>query len=362
MRRWAWLERDGAAFLNNLEMLSRRGGQGVMAVLKANAYGHGALWAARLAAGAGAAAIAVATADEALSLRQAGIALPILVLGSVPKEAVPDLVRAKVALSVHQSGQVSDLAQTVSPGETLGVHLMVDTGMHRLGVAPDEAATVAAALHAEPGLRLEGLYTHLATADSDEGAANAQLRRFSLAVAKVVPRPPLVHALNSAGILRLRCEVANLVRPGIALYGLSPFGEGTPPEGLRPVLRLFARAVQVHRLAAGDGVGYGFSYVADRPVQVAVLPLGYADGYPRQVGGKAEVLWRGKRHPIVGRVSMDMLAVALPADHPVEVGDLFTLIGQDGSEQIFADQLAALAGTIGYDLVCGLGQRLEFSD
>lgn len=362
MRRWAWLERDAAAFTANLRQLAGVGGRGVMAVVKANAYGHGARWAAEAAQSAGAAAIAVATADEALALRAAGIELPMLVLGALPPEAVADLAKAGVAVSVHRATGVADLIAAVPSGQTLAVHLMVDTGMHRLGVLPAEAAVVAATLQRVPSVRLEGLYTHLATADSDEQAASDQLARFLQVVGQVVPRPPVVHALNSAGVLRLKCEEANLVRPGIALYGLSPFGEDCPPEGLTPVLRLMARCVQVHRLKPGEGVGYGFAYVAERPMQIAVLPLGYADGYPRQLGGRAQVLWRQERHPVVGRVSMDMLAVALPADRPLTVGDLFTLIGQDGKEQIFADQLAQLAGTIGYDVVCGLSRRLEFSD
>lgn len=362
MKRWAWLERDAAAFTANLQQLGARGGRGVIAVLKANAYGHGATWAARLAERAGAAAIAVATADEALALRTHGVLLPILVLGALPPDAVSDLARADVAVTIHQAAGLSDLASAVPAGARLAVHLMVDTGMHRLGVSPDQAPAVAARIEGESRLRLEGLYTHLATADSDQPAAAAQLTRFRQVVTNIAKRPPMVHALNSAGVLRLSFPEADLVRPGIALYGLSPFGQAHPAQGLKPVLRLLARAVQVHRLKPGDGVGYGFSYVAAQPMQVAVLPLGYADGYPRQLGGQAQVLWRSQRYPVVGRVSMDMLAVGLPADCPVAVGDLFTLIGQDGKEQIFADELAALAATIGYDVVCGLSQRLEFSD
>lgn len=362
MRRWAWLERDRAAFMANLGRMEVLAGRPLMAVVKANAYGHGASWAAEAAQAAGARALAVATAEEALSLRQGGSRLPILILGAAPPEAVADLVRAEVALTVHQAAGLGDLVARVPPGCRLDVHLLVDTGMHRLGVSPEEAPALAAELRRTERLSWDGIYTHLATADSDREAAQLQLDRFSAVLAQLQPRPKVVHALNSAGIFRLGFPEATLARPGIALYGLSPFGGATPPDGFQPVMRLLARAVQVHRLQAGEGVGYGFAYVAEAPVQVAVLPLGYADGYPRQAGGKAQVLFRGELVPVVGRISMDMLAVAVPWERPLQVGDGFTLIGREGGRQITADQVAKWAGTIGYDVTSGLSRRLRFED
>jgi alanine racemase len=335
------------------------------AVVKADGYGHGAPAVARTALEAGAEGLCVALVQEGVALRQAGIAAPVLVLAEQPEDQLDELVRWRLAATAYTPAYLDALASAAreSGGSTITVHVKVDTGMHRVGASPGDVPDVLRALAAHPELRWVGLWTHLARADEPEAPATAaQLELLDEVVADVVKAgypPPVVHAANSAGGLAWPDARRDLVRSGIAVYGLVP-GPGVAAlcGELEPALSLKARVSRVGRVAAGEGISYGHRTVLDREATVATVPLGYADGVPRRlssVGG--EVLLGGRRRPIAGVITMDQLMVDC-GDDPVEVGDEVVLIGQQGAEQISADDWAAALGTINYEIVCGLSARL----
>jgi alanine racemase len=339
-------------------------GGDVIAVVKADAYGHGATRVALALEAAGCSRLAVVTVDEAVQLREAGLSAPILVLGGLLSR---DAARAAVVHSLtpvlHDPAPISWLA-SAGAMDRIPVHVEVDTGMHRMGVPGDAAASLLQGIREAPALRLEGLYTHLAQADeSDLGPSEQQLDRFA-GVLEEARRagiePELVHFANSAGLLagellRRRVPGANAVRPGLMLYGARPAPHQS--AGLRPVMTLSARVVQLREVPKGGAVGYAALFRATRDTRIATLPLGYEDGIPISTSNRGSVCIRNRRFPIVGRVSMDFITVDV-GDAPVQLGDEAVIFGGQGEMHRSVDEAAADAGTIAYELLVRVGARV----
>jgi alanine racemase len=369
-QRWAWAEIDLDAIGHNVEVLRRVvAPAAVWAVVKADGYGHGAVRTAKRTLQAGAEALCVALVDEGIELRQAGIDVPILLLAEQPTERADDVVRYRLTPTVYSRPCVDQLSAAAAHSSTrLAVHVNVDTGMQRVGVPVHEAPAIVryVADHA-PAIELAGVYTHLACADEPSSPASAeQLERFDRVLAELDSAglcPPLVHVANSAGALAIPATHRSLVRAGIAIYGISP-GPGVDhlTSELRPALTLKARLSVVKRVVAGSSISYGWRHRFDVDTTVATLPIGYADGVPRRLGTLpdrpgADVLIGGRRCPIVGVVTMDQLMVDV-GQADVGVGDEAVLIGEQGDERIGVAEWADRLGTIGYEIVCGIGRRI----
>ncbi|MDE3229792.1 MAG: alanine racemase, partial [Chloroflexota bacterium] len=363
-----WLEIDLGAIAHNTRHVKRLAGPEtrVLVSLKADAYGHGALRVARVALRNGAEWLGVATVSEARPLREAGVTAPILVFGYTPPWQAREAVRLDVRATVFDRDSARALAQAaLERGQVARVHIKVDTGMARLGLrAEDIPAIVAFArdLRAMPGLEVEGVFTHFATADSlDLSYAHRQLDRFRStldALAAEAPLPPLIHAANSAALLTLPDARFNMVRVGVAIYGLPPSDEVTLPEGFAPALAFRTVVAQVKWVPAGEGVSYGATYVTTRPTRIATLPVGYADGFRRAPRDWGETLIRGRRAPILGRVAMDQCMVDVTDIPGVEQGDEVTLIGRQGDDELTAQAVADRLGTSAYEVVSSLLARV----
>lgn len=358
-RRDAWVEINLAALEANTVHLRRRIPPEValMAVLKADAYGHGAVMVLPLLEACGISRIGVSNVDEAVQLREAGIDLPILVLGGVPDWAVPAAVQHHLHLTVFTQRHLDNLiACHHLTSETLGVHIKVDTGMHRIGVSWREAAAFCqACLAAGPAVSVEGIFTHLACAET-QAPTEVQLDRWGQVLASwPAPLPHWRHVTNTEGTLRFldRTPDSNLVRLGIAL-----FGYGGEDLALQPVMGLKARIAHIHSVAAGDGVSYGYSWRADGDRRLATIPLGYADGVPRGLSNRMSGLLHGHRITQVGNITMDQMMLDITDLPNVEVGDAVTLLGQQGEQRITLTDWAQALATIEYELMCGLRVRL----
>ena len=348
---------DLPALSRNLEKLQELGGT-IRAVVKADAYGHGAVSIAESLAASGIERFAVALVEEGIELRQGGIRGEILVMG--PADAsLRALVEEHRLVPVLSSG--SQLAAWLeSRGEyPVPVHLKVNTGMNRLGLPAGDLGTAVQRVRACSELRLEGLMTHFADADEPESTRTAEQRaQFADTLRSLDPgdgEGVEIHCANSAALLHHPSNNAESSRPGLALFGYDPAGRRTD---LEPVMSVHARIVQVHELATGESVGYGGRWQALRPSRIGTVPVGYADGYPWRLGGRAEVLIHGRRTPVVGAVSMDMLAVDL-TDGSATEGDRVVLLGRQGSESIDAPEFARRSGTSVYEILCAFGGRLE---
>lgn len=335
-----------------------------LAVIKADAYGHGAVPIAHFLKNK-ADYYAVATVDEAMELRRSGIETPLLVLGYFSPDYDEISVRNHIQPVIFTEESARALSRAAEKlGMTAECHLSVDTGMSRIGFQPTEAAAqTIAGIAALPHLKINGIFSHFATADAaDKTEALAQRKRFNDFICLLADKkinPPLKHLCNSAGIMEFG-EYDDMVREGIILYGLYPSEEvNRQAFPLKPAMSLRSQVVNVQTLPAGRGISYGRTYITNRETVVATVPVGYADGYPRILSAKgAQVLIGGKRCPILGRVCMDQLMADVTQLPEVQVGDLVTLIGQDGEEAITADELAALEGSINYEVVCGLSKRV----
>jgi len=320
-----------------------------MAVVKADAYGHGAVPVARAALEAGADTLAVVTVEEGAELRAAGVTAPILVFTDLPPDKLLPARQQGLTVTAHSVESARRIAAV--PGLT--VHLKVNTGMNRWGVGPTEVGEARKIL----GDNLAGVYTHFASADSDASETRRQIERFDAVLADQPLGGLLAHAANSAALLWHPKARYDLVRPGVALYGLHPKGDRGDPagEGLRPALALKSYVAAVRRLLPGEGVSYGLTYRAEEPTLAATVPVGYAEGYRRALSGRAFALIRGARMPLLGRVTMD--ACVFGAHEGVEVGDEVVLLGGQGDEGVFAEELGRLAGTINYEITTGINPR-----
>lgn len=366
--RWAWADIDLAAVEHNVRTLAAAAAPAVpWAVVKANGYGHGAVPVALAALRAGAQGLCVAIAAEGVGLRTAdGIPadVRVLVLSEQPPETAPVLVAHGLTATVYTPAGVAALAAAVRAvgAPEHPVHVKVDTGMHRVGAAVDGAADLVALVRSTPGVRLAGVFTHLAVADEPDDTYTArQLDAFDRVLAALdLPADVLVHAANSAGAMAHARSRRDLVRLGIAMYGLPPGpGLAAAAADLRPALSLRARVSFVKRVPSGARVSYGLRHTFPREATVATVPIGYADGVPRRLfvtGG--EVLIGGRRRPIVGAVTMDQLLAAC-GDDDVAVGDEVVLIGRQGHEEVTATEWADRLGTINYEITCGISARVH---
>src|SRR6476661_7091308 len=323
----------------------------VWAVVKADGYGHGASAVGGAALAAGATRLCVATWEEARALRDALPEAPVLVMSPLAPGEEADLAGVEVAVS-----SVESFARLrAATREPLGVHVKVDTGMGRWGMAEDEARRVADEIGGSSLLRLSGLMSHLSSADDDADHTRRQLERFRQ-FAEGLPDCPR-HVANSAGALGYPEARFDAVRCGIAIYGLSPFGDDSAARGLAPALRLESYVAQLKLLEPGEGAGYGRRFVADRPTWIGLVPAGYADGVPRLLSGRMDVLVRGRRRRVAATISMDQLTFVVGEQCDVELGDPVVLIGSDGGERIGAEEWAARSDTIAYEIVCDIAPR-----
>ena len=387
----AWIEVDTTAIRRNAEAVRRFVGAGVrvMAIVKADGYGHGAVPVAEAALAGGVSHLGVASVAEGIELREAGITTPVLILGCGMPEQAPQVV----SHDLMQTLATEDMARALSEaagsrkqeagrkGRQVGVHIKVDTGMGRLGVRPHEALAFARLVSSLPGLRIDGIYSHLATADSEDTSyALDQARQFEGVLAEMAAQgvtPPLRHLANSAATVRFPEMHLDLVRTGLLIYGLNPLpleteeagsrkqeagGERLVPRGtccipLSPALSLKTRIACIKEMPAGQRLSYSGLYTTERPTRIACLPLGYADGYPRALSNIGSVLVSGRRCPVVGAVCMDQMLVDL-GEIAAKPGDEVVLIGEQAGARITANELAAAQGTVVHEIVARLGKRL----
>lgn len=358
-----WAEVDLTRIRHNIQVVKEqlKPQTKLMAVVKANGYGHGAVRVAKTALECGVQWIGVAIVEEGMALRQAGITCPILVLGASPVEQAPLVVANGLTATLctwDEAVALSQAAQAI--GTVAQAHVKVDTGMGRLGLLPEEVIPFLVKVRELPALRISGLFTHFATADEcDRSYFQAQYRTFSRIVEEVKRQGidiPLIHAANSAAAITAPDSEFDMVRLGAAIYGLQP-APLLKVLDLKPALSLKARVSYVHRVPEGSGISYGRRYVAARNTKIATIPVGYADGYSRLLSNKAEVLIHGKRFRISGNICMDQFMVDV-GDEPVQLGDEVVLIGRQGEEEVTASELAEIMGTIHYEVVCLLSERV----
>jgi alanine racemase len=358
----AWVDVNLDALIGNLRAIRRRApGMGVLAVVKADAYGHGAVGVSQALEAEKVEWLGVALLEEGAELRRAGIQLPILVLGTARPAKVSLYRRYRLTPTISSLGELALWREWASPlGEPQPVHLKVDTGMSRLGVALDEVAEALAALRAHPRLRLAGLLSHFADADDLQSPRNTDQEARFRAVLELLTASEResveIHMANSAASLHHPGSRFSLGRVGIALYGVDPAGGGEE-EGLTAVMSVLARIVQVRDVPAGTPISYGGKTVTRRRSRIAVVPVGYADGYAWRLTGKAEALLRGHRVPVAGSVTMDMTLLDV-TETGGEVGEEVVLLGRQGEHEISAADLARQAGTISWEVLCHLGLRL----
>jgi alanine racemase len=364
--RRAWAEVDLAAIRHNASLLAGRVAPArLCAVVKADAYGHGSVAVAKAALEGGASWLAVAIVEEGAVLRDHHIDAPILLLSQPPAESMDAVVARRLTPTLYTEQGVEAAAKAVASAgaASLDVHVKVDTGMHRVGAGAQEALAVVQAVAERPELNFGGLWTHFAVADEPGNPfTDRQCSRFDDVVARLPARPPLVHACNSAGALAHPEARHDMVRCGIALYGVAPspaLAAVQPVEGLRPALSLRARVSYVREVPAGEAVSYGLRRPLERTARVATVSVGYADGVPWRLGVEGgEVLIGGRRRPLAGSVTMDQIMVDCGDDASVLPGDEVVLIGRQGREQITAWDWATKVGTIAYEVLCGIGPRV----
>jgi alanine racemase len=352
------VEIDLSAIRHNVGVLKPTSAE-LMAVVKANAYGHGDVAVARAALEAGATWLGVALVEEGIELRAAGIEAPILVLSEFPDGGEDAALAARLTPSVYSEAGLARLARAAGR-RPIGVHVKVDTGMHRVGVWPPEGAVRFLARVRASGMEIEGLWTHLARSEDDDVTTKMQLDRFAAVVEEARDagiRVRYVHAANSGALIRHPEAVFDLVRPGIAIYGIPPAPGVGQELGLRPALTWRSEVTFARRLPAGERISYGHRYELPRDAWVATVPVGYADGYPRSASSRAEILIRGRRCRVAGTVTMDQTMVEC-GDLEVAAGDEAILLGPQGAEAITAWELGGAAGTIGYEIVTRIGARV----
>lgn len=356
---------DLAALAHNLSQIKRYLSPGceVMAVVKANAYGHGAVETAQALSHQGIERFAVASLDEGIALRHAGLSASIVVLGALLEEQVPDLVAYRLTPVISDGLILPSLAKAAhSQPVPYPIHLKVETGMGRLGFSPEALLSILGDPTLRGPLHIEGLMTHLADADGTDSAfTERQLGLFRSMLGQIQQRGltiPLLHTANSAAIVRFPDAHFSLVRPGIMLYGYHTLPPSIPAPDLKPVLSLQSTIVQLRSIPRGGTVSYNRTFVAERPTRIAVLPIGYADGYSRRLSHRASVLIQGRRAPIIGLVCMDMIMIDVTDFGPVQVGETVTLIGHQGQESIWADEVSSWMDTIPYEVLCGIGPRV----
>ncbi len=370
-RTWAEIDLDAAAY--NLTAIRKRIGEKVKlcCVIKADAYGHGAVRLAKEYEALGADWLALSNIEEAVQLRRAGITLPMLVLGYTPPEAASLLAENDISQCAYSLGYCRLLSENAQKsGVSVKIHIKVDTGMSRLGFYfqdlnrdTDVVREISTACSL-PGLVPEGIFTHFATADSGKEGMMFTMRQFGCFKELIETLShkgiefPIRHCANSGATLDYSLSHMQMVRAGIILYGILPSDDVMHPEDLKPVMSLRAVISHVKELEPGSDVSYGRTYTADKKLRVATVPIGYADGYPRALSGKADILVHGVRCPILGRICMDQCIVDVTNVPEAKMGDTVTMIGRDGNEEIRVEELANMLDTIPYEVICGISKRV----
>ena len=354
---------DLDALAHNLDALHRHAGAPVMGIVKANAYGHGLVPVALHLEARGIAQLGVAFVEEGLALRRAGVRVPILVLGGIHAPQVTQFLVHDLDVTVSSIDKLRQVEQAAeSTGRKAVIHLKIDTGMERIGVHSENAASFIEAALASRWCTLKGIYSHLACADDPASPMTAeQLQRFLAACSyfdRVGAPMPLRHLANSGGVLHFPETCLDMVRPGIALYGVLPDPASRATVDLRPALSLVSSVVYFKVVKAGRSVSYGATWTAGQDTRVVTLPIGYGDGYPRSLSSRGEVLVRGQRHSIIGRVCMDQFMVDVGAAGTAYNGDEVVLIGHQGDAAIRCEDVAQAAGTIPYEILTGLNERI----
>lgn len=370
--RWAWVEIDQGALRRNTRAFKNLLGYGkrLCCVVKADAYGHGAVQCAKIMHATGADMFAVATVSEGVQLREGGIKSPILVLNEPPIDACDTLLEYQIMPSVYSSEFALAYGErAVEMGCVGKYHMAIETGMNRIGVHFTDVLEFRREIDFHRGIECDGVFTHFATADDPDGwDYRLQCTRFSEAVAAMKDAGfecGIVHCSNTPTSMLDHSMQFDMIRAGIGLYGLQPCEKSAPIMPLEPVMSVRARVTRTIHPAMGEGVGYGFTFRVPRArVQVCTIPVGYADGLSRTLSNKMDVLYRGQRIRQVGNICMDQCMVAIqqtPARQmpEAEVGDLITIVGKDGDAVISMDEMARLRGTINYEVACGFGMRLE---
>lgn len=331
----------------------------VMACVKADAYGHGLIPVSKKLSSLGVDYLGVASIDEGIALRKEKIEVPVLILGAILKKDIAPLVKYNLCTTVctqELALALNNLAKLKA--KAINIHLKIDTGMGRLGILYKDALPFIRKVSSFKFLRIEGIFTHLACADTDRALTLRQIHLFGKLVSGLKREGisiPLAHAANSMGVIAYKESHFNMVRPGLAIYGLYP--KGHLKIKLKPVLSLKSRIVFLKRVPPGFGISYGHEYITKKNTTILTLPIGYGDGYPRNLTNLAAVLIRGRRFKISGRICMDQIMVDV-GDSPVEIGEEVVLIGRQGKSQVSTEELARLSNTIPYEIVCGLGSRI----
>ncbi|MBN2453612.1 MAG: alanine racemase [Candidatus Omnitrophica bacterium] len=358
-----WAEIDLKAIEFNLRQVRRHIGKGIniMTVVKANAYGHGTVEVSRVLQDSGVDYLGVATTDEAVRLRDHGITAPVLVLGSVLPAEVGIAVEKDITLTLCGDGLFDAIRKETKDGRKLKAHIKVDTGMGRVGIWHEEAMDYIKKVSSEKGIILEGIYTHFSNAGRDDFFTTYQIEAFEKLLSSVEKnwiKIPLRHAANSIATVDLHRAHLNLVRPGLVIYGMYPKYTFPKIIKLKPALELKTRIVFIKDTPPGRSISYGRTHITQKHTRIATLPIGYADGYGRKFSNKADVLIRGHRARVVGKVTMDQTMVDVGHIPLAKVGDEVVLIGKQGSEEIRAEKLARAADSIAYEVVCGISNRV----
>lgn len=360
-------EVDLSALRDNLLQVKKRiGRREILAVIKANAYGHGAVPIAQFLVGEKRSKeislLGVAYLEEAVQLRKAGITHPILLMTGCPIEQIPEIVRYQLTPLLFDAASLTALSRyAVRREKRVNVHVKLDTGMGRIGLPVSEALPFIQTATEQKGIRVEGILTHFAEADlKDLSFAKKQfeaLKQIWTALQKTKMKVRYCHLANSAAIMHFGAAHFNLVRPGLMLYGYSPLEEETEIP-LKPILQLRARVIAVKKVPAGSSISYGRTFFTRRESLIATVSVGYADGYPRLLSNRGVMIAKGQRVPVVGRVCMDMTMLDVTEAPSLNVGDWVTVIGEEGGEAVWADELARQAETIPYEVLCGIGERV----
>lgn len=353
-----WVEINLANISYNIAQIRRLVGEQVeiMPIVKANAYGHGAVEVAKTAIKAGANRLGVASLSEGIELRDAGIYVPILVLSPIHISEVKEAIDNQLTLTISS---IDDLKELINLHQSIKIHLKIDTGMGRFGIHPKELHQLTNILRLKPAnLEIEGIFSHFAQADAeDKSYTYNQFNKFQQIINNLSLSGiniPIRHISNSAGILKFKEMHLDLVRPGIMIYGLYPAPNISKTVILRPVMTFKTKIIQLRKLPCGWGISYGTTYITDKETLIATIPIGYADGYNRLLSNKAQVVIKGVRAPIVGRVTMDFCMVDVSNIPKVAVGDEVILFGDEPA----VDELAQICNTINYEIVCGISSRL----
>ncbi len=357
-----WAEIDLNSLSRNLSLVKRIVGRGVriLVTVKADAYGHGIVFVSKKLIEKGVDFLGVASIDEGIRLREAGIRCSILVLGAILPEQVKPVIKYNLTQTLFDLDVAKKLSENASfHHKRAKVHIKIDTGMGRLGVNYNEAVKLISDISKLKNIEIEGIFTHFPKADIDKDFTNKQIsifERLKKELDELGIAIKYAHAANSMGVIGYKQSYFNLVRPGLIIYGLSPNRNSQLP--LKPVISLKSKIVSIKEFPKGQGISYSHTFVTKRESRIAVLPIGYGDGYPRGLSNKAYVLIRNKKAPIVGTVCMDQIMLDVTGIKGAKIQDEVILIGKDRYNEINADDLARLIDTISYEIVCGIGNRI----